>query len=53
MVELIYPELSYQIAPRDIMQVLAYLKQSGLELGILASLNRNTILFKRILKGRK
>ncbi|MCX5751923.1 MAG: GxxExxY protein [Candidatus Saganbacteria bacterium] len=42
-----------RFAPRDIMQVLAYLKQSGLELGILASLNRNTVLFKRILKGRK
>jgi len=36
---------------RDIMQVLNYLKQSGLKLGILASLNRNNIIFKRILKG--
>lgn len=37
---------------RDIMQVLNYLKQCNLELGILASLNRNTIVYKRILKGR-
>jgi len=37
---------------RDVMQVLNYLKQGNLELGILASLNRNTIIFKRILKGR-
>lgn len=38
---------------KDIMQVLNYLKQSGLELGILASLNRNNIFYKRILKGKK
>lgn len=48
--------LELKVAPnfsmRDIMQVLGYLKQSGLELGILASLNRNNILFKRILRGR-
>ena len=37
---------------KDIMQVLNYLKQSGLKLGILASLNRNQIIFKRILKGK-
>ena len=37
---------------RDIMQVLGYLKQSGLELVILASLNRNNVTIKRILKGR-
>jgi GxxExxY protein len=37
---------------RDIMQVLNYLKQSSIELGILASLNRNSIIYKRILKGR-
>ena len=36
---------------RDIMQVLNYLKQSNLKLGILASLNRNNIYYKRILKG--
>jgi len=36
---------------KDIMQVLNYLKQSSLKLGILASLNRNNIVFKRILKG--
>ena len=36
---------------KDIMQVLNYLKQSGLTLGILASFNRNCIFYKRILKG--
>lgn len=38
---------------KDIMQVLNYLKQSHLELGILVSLNRNNIHYKRILKGNK
>ena len=37
---------------KDIMQVLNYLRQSGLELGILATLNRNKLIYKRILKGR-
>lgn len=37
---------------KDIMQVLNYLKQSDLQLGILASLNRNKIFFKRILRGK-
>ncbi|MCU0640758.1 MAG: GxxExxY protein [Candidatus Margulisbacteria bacterium] len=37
---------------RDIMQVLNYLKQSNLELGILASFSRNSIFYKRILRGR-
>jgi GxxExxY protein len=41
-----------RFTPRDIMQVLGYLKQSGLHLGILASLNRNGVFFKRILKGK-
>ena len=36
---------------RDILQVLGYLKQSKLKLGILASFNRRGIHFKRILKG--
>lgn len=36
---------------KDIMQVLNYLRQSELQLGILASLNRNKIFYKRILKG--
>ncbi|MCX5749993.1 MAG: GxxExxY protein [Candidatus Saganbacteria bacterium] len=40
-----------RFSPRDIMQVLGYLKQTGLELGILASMNRNGIIMKRILKG--
>lgn len=38
--------------PRDIMQILSYLKQSGLQLGILASFSRNEIFFKRILRGK-
>lgn len=37
---------------KDIMQVLNYLKQSDLKLGILASLNRNNIFYKRILRGK-
>jgi GxxExxY protein len=41
-----------RFTPRDIMQVLGYLKESGLELGILVSLNRKGIFFKRILKGK-
>ncbi|OGC03820.1 hypothetical protein A2276_08210 [candidate division WOR-1 bacterium RIFOXYA12_FULL_43_27] len=36
---------------RDIIQVLNYLKQSNLKLGILASLNRNNVFYKRILAG--
>ncbi len=48
--------LELKIVPRfstkDIMQVLNYLKQSGLELGILASFSRNGLFYKRILKGR-
>jgi len=42
-----------RFTPRDIMQVLSYLKQSGLQLGILVSFSRQDIYFKRILKGRK
>lgn len=37
---------------RDITQVLNYLKQADLKLGILASLNRNNVMFKRILRGK-
>jgi len=37
---------------KDIMQVLNYLKQTDLKLGILASLNRNNIFYKRILRGK-
>ncbi len=42
-----------KFTPRDIVQVLSYLKQSGLKLGILASFSRQDIFFKRILRGRK
>jgi len=44
-------KITPSFSKRDIMQVLNYLKQSKLKLGILASLNRNDIIFKRILKG--
>ena len=36
---------------RDIMQVLNYLDQSSLKLGILVSLNRNSIFYKRIIRN--
>ncbi len=36
---------------RDIKQVLAYLKATGLLLGILASFSRGELKFKRILRG--
>jgi GxxExxY protein len=36
---------------KDILQILNYLKVSDLKLGILASLNRNNVHYKRILKG--
>lgn len=38
---------------KDFMQILNYLRQSSLELGILVSLNRNNIFYKRILKGKQ
>ena len=41
------------LSPKDIMQVLNYLRQSDLKLGILASLNRNNIFYKRLLRGNK
>jgi GxxExxY protein len=41
-----------RFSPRDIMQVLGYLKKSDLQLGILVSMNRGGIFFKRILKGK-
>lgn len=41
-----------QFTPKDIMQVLGYLKQTGLELGILVSMNRNGVIYKRILRGK-
>jgi GxxExxY protein len=44
-------KITPSFSTRDIMQVLNYLKQSDLKLGILVSLNRNNIIFKRILKG--
>ena len=36
---------------RDVKQVLAYLKITGLPLGILASFSRKELKFKRVLKG--
>ena len=38
---------------RDIKQVLAYLKATGLPLGLLASFSKRELKFKRILKGNK
>lgn len=40
-----------KFTPRDIMQVLGYLKRSKLELGILVSFSRNKMFHKRILRG--
>jgi GxxExxY protein len=37
--------------PRDVKQVLGYLKAKNLELGILACFGRNGLQYKRILKG--
>lgn len=37
---------------KDIIQVLAYLKKTGLKLGILASFTRDGVKYKRILKGK-
>ena len=37
--------------PKDIKQVLGYLKAKNLELGLLACFSRNGLLYKRILKG--
>lgn len=37
---------------RDIKQILAYLKSTNIELGILANFSRNGLKFKRILKGQ-
>lgn len=39
--------------PRDIKQVLGYLKSTGLALGIVALFSRTELRFKRILKGAK
>lgn len=48
--------LELKIAPtfssRDVMQVLNYLKQSSLELGILVSLNKDKVIYKRLLRGK-
>lgn len=46
-------KITPKFTQRDYIQILSYLKQSGLELGILASLHRNGIAFKRILRGRQ
>ena len=44
-------KVSPKFYQKDVMQVLGYLKQSGLKLGILVGMNRNGIIFKRILRG--
>ena len=40
-----------KLYPRDIKQVLGYLKEKDLELGILACFNKDKLSYKRILKG--
>ena len=44
-------KITPSFSQKDILQILNYLKQSDLRLGILTSLNRNNIHYKRILKG--
>ena len=41
------------ITQKDIIQVLAYLKKTGLQLGILASFTKDGVRYKRILKGKQ
>ena len=38
--------------PRDVKQILSYLKITGVPLGILANFARNGLLFKRVLRGK-
>jgi|SRR3989344_1900193 len=38
--------------PRDIKQLLAYLKAADIELGVLAAFSKNDLKLKRILRGR-
>jgi len=45
-------KVAAKFVPRDIMQVLGYLKSTGLELGILASMSRTGLKMRRLLKGR-
>ncbi|MFH1542448.1 MAG: GxxExxY protein [bacterium] len=49
--------LELKVAPRftarDILQVLGYLKQCKLDLGILVSFSRQDVYFKRLLRGFK
>jgi len=42
---------SSKFYPKDIKQVIGYLKATGLELGILACFSKNGLIYKRILKG--
>lgn len=42
---------SSKFYPRDIKQVLGYLKSKNLKLGILACFGKNGLIYKRILKG--
>ncbi len=37
--------------PRDVKQLLAYLKRADIELGILANFSRNNLQLKRVLRG--
>lgn len=42
---------SSKFYPRDIKQVLGYLKAKNIDLGILACFSKNGLIYKRILKG--
>jgi len=39
------------LARKDILQVLSYLKETGIDLGILATFSKYELKFKRILRG--
>lgn len=49
--------LEIKVAPRfylrDVKQILSYLKETGLVLGILVTFNKGELKFKRILRGSK
>lgn len=44
-------KIASKFYPKNIKQVLGYLKANNLKLGILACFNRNGLMHKRILKG--
>lgn len=44
---------NFKFYPRDVRQILAYLKSSEVTLGILANFGRRNLQLKRVLKGLK